>query len=353
MSTLDRVRKTQLRNALVAAFPTPNDFAIFVDDQLGENVHAILPPGGLVQNAFDLIRWTEGRGRLNELIEGARVQNPRSPALLEFLADSGLNAAASVPRASLQTIFGANVALLNITQWRIGLEEREWQVGRVERDGNARGTAFLVGPDLILTNYHVVADVVGSSALHWGVRFDYRAGPDGVAVDAGVLIPFADAWLVDHTPHSPLDIIPLGQRYGQEPESGYLDFALIRLGRRIGDEPRRPKAVEARGWIRVPSHPTEWGHILGIGILQHPFGWPLRLALGFPPDLKHNPARTRVRYPIPTDQGSSGSPVFDTRWNLVALHHSGDPDFAQPNFNEAIPIDLIAARPAVRAALPP
>jgi V8-like Glu-specific endopeptidase len=31
----------------------------------------------------------------------------------------------------------------------------------------------------------------------------------------------------------------------------------------------------------------------------------------------------RVQYLTDTEPGSSGSPVFDSQWRLVALHHSG------------------------------
>ena len=32
---------------------------------------------------------------------------------------------------------------------------------------------------------------------------------------------------------------------------------------------------------------------------------------------------TRMHYRSPTEGGSSGSPVFDKQWNLIALHHAG------------------------------
>jgi hypothetical protein len=40
-----------------------------------------------------------------------------------------------------------------------------------------------------------------------------------------------------------------------------------------------------------------------------------------------------VHYRSPTEPGSSGSPVFDHQWNLIALHHSGS--FALPRLNNA------------------
>jgi V8-like Glu-specific endopeptidase len=53
---------------------------------------------------------------------------------------------------------------------------------------------------------------------------------------------------------------------------------------------------------------------------------------------------TRMQYRVNTEGGSSGAPCFNTEWQLVALHHSGDPNFEvdhKPTYNEGIPVGAI------------
>jgi V8-like Glu-specific endopeptidase len=58
-----------------------------------------------------------------------------------------------------------------------------------------------------------------------------------------------------------------------------------------------------------------------VNIIQHPGGGPKQIGL------YHNTVayvgEGRVQYLTDTLPGSSGAPVFDGSWNVVALHHSG------------------------------
>jgi V8-like Glu-specific endopeptidase len=84
-------------------------------------------------------------------------------------------------------------------------------------------------------------------------------------------------------------------------------------------------------------------------IAQHPYGMPLKLAVDTAAVLAVNPGGTRVRYATTTEAGSSGSPVFDLNWNLVALHHFGDPAWNRPPaYNQGVPIDQVRARITAR-----
>lgn len=50
----------------------------------------------------------------------------------------------------------------------------------VKRNFNALGTGFLVGPDVVLTNWHVVMDLVSTNLTgDLAFRFDFAAAPGG------------------------------------------------------------------------------------------------------------------------------------------------------------------------------
>jgi hypothetical protein len=81
-------------------------------------------------------------------------------------------------------------------------------------------------------------------------------------------------------------------------------------------------------------------------ILQHPDGDPKRLA--FVRNRITSIAARRVHYLTDTKAGSSGSPVFDARGKLIALHRSGGTPHklagANPvKKNEGVRLDVIAA----------
>ena len=66
---------------------------------------------------------------------------------------------------------------------------------------------------------------------------------------------------------------------------------------------------------------------------------------------------SRLHYRSPTEPGSSGSPVFDSQWQLIGLHHAGNVAMRRLNgkagtypANEALRIDAIAMR--LRRAVP-
>jgi hypothetical protein len=256
-------------------------------------------------------------------------------------------AAAPATSAGLERTVKAHLPFLDVGLWRQQLFKQEGRVCRVEVNGSPLGTGFLVGPDVVLTNYHVMEWVIASPALAAGVRlrFDLRVLGNGLQSEGTLVGLNAADWLVDHSPFTAAE--KQGRPDDVPPSPDELDHALIRLDRAFGAEPADPgnAEVEARGWVAVPTAAPAMAAGMPIFILQHPLAQPLKLAIDTQGVQVVNPGGTRVRYATNTESGSSGSPCFDTNWGLVALHHYGDPAFQHPaTYNQGIPIWAIRER---------
>jgi hypothetical protein len=230
------------------------------------------------------------------------------------------------------------LAKLDVRVWQERLSRIERQVCRVELEGNALGTGFLVGPDAVLTNWHVYEMAKSADKVaQLGCRFDYVRLPSG-EIEPGQLVMLGGAGL-DTSPYSAAE--KTGTPDNPLPTLDELDYALLHLASRVGDQ-----EVEGapRGWITLPKAVLPLPADAPILIVQHPEGAPMKLALDTQAVVGLNGNGTRIRYRTNTDPGSSGSPVFTMDWDIVALHHYGDPNWQKPLFNQGVPIELIRAR---------
>jgi V8-like Glu-specific endopeptidase len=250
-------------------------------------------------------------------------------------AEAPTNAAAP----GLQRNVRPYLAKLDVLVWQSRLMKIERQVCRVELEGNALGTGFLVGPDAVLTNWHVfdIAKQAGKVGK-LGCRFDYVRLPSGKD-DPGQLIMVDGAKAVDTSPYSAAE--KTAKPDDPLPTLDELDYALLPLTSRVGEQ--QVDGAE-RGWIPLPKAVLPLAADAPILIVQHPEGAPMKLALDTQAVIGMNGNKTRLRYRTNTDPGSSGSPVFTMDWDIVALHHYGDPKYLNPLFNQGVPIELIRQR---------
>lgn len=159
-------------------------------------------------------------------------------------------------------------------------------------------TGFLVGPQLLLTNWHVFSDA--AEARGNGANFFHERGESGVAVG------------------ETFEIDPDYFFFSQE----RLDFALVGLksasvtGKSLADVDPVPM-TEAPAKILVGQP---------VNIIQHPDGGPKTWVTMNENRLIDITDDGFLQYTADTLQGSSGSPVFSKAWELVGLHHSGVPE---------------------------
>lgn len=335
----------RLSEALRAAYPVRR-FAEMLRFRLDKRLEEISLGADYREIVFDTMMAAESEGWTAELVLAARQSNPGNAALLAFAQEVTL--APGGPQ--LERTVKTKNPFIDVEIFRTRLGEVETQVCRIEIDtpqGTVYGTGFLLGPDLVLTNHHVMDQVIAGKVPPKAAlfRFDYKRLASSV-VSQGCVFHLADEWLVDCSPPSEIDLQP-------EPKQGVpaadeLDYALVRLDGTPGStaagakpEPNAPP----RGWIKLgkPAAPQAESPML---IMQHPDSAPLKLALDMSGVIGANGNGTRLKYTVNTEGGSSGAPCFNVDWELVALHHSGDPNFDpdhKPEYNEGIPIDAILA----------
>jgi hypothetical protein len=352
-----------LADALAKAFPDPNALNQMLTARLDQPLNAIAAPYPLTAATFEVVTFYLAKGHVLRLIAAARASQPDNPAL-SLVAERFHLSTPTPPQPQLEKIVKKTSVPFPVAVWRERLAKREVCVCRIELPASAGlvcGTGFLVGADLVLTNHHVMAPAISHQAgTYTGkglsvdpkkviVRFDYKQLDDKTPVNAGVEVRLADDWLVDSSPPSAVDVqVPRVDT----PALEELDYALVRLAEPIGAAPiALGKDTDAgskpRGWIELPEAEWPFADHTSLFIIQHPDGSPMALALDLEARMQVNANKTRVTYQTGTQPGSSGAPCFNQFWDLIALHHAGDPlypELAPGAFNEGIPIHRIVER---------
>jgi endonuclease G len=209
---------------------------------------------------------------------------------------------AVVARSLLERVIEGN-DLVGINYLSIGTF-RARSVCRIHlRDQSGRtvgfGTGFLVAPGVVMTNHHVIASA--EEARSSLAEFDYEY--DAAGIDKAVV---TFALRVD------LPVIPVQG----------LDFCLVAVAPRSVNG---KTAISDFGW--VPLNPTPGKAFVGeyLTIVQHPGGERKQVCVRENKLIKYDENARTLWYKTDTVAGSSGSPVFNQAWQVVALHHSGVP----------------------------
>ncbi|HKP52946.1 MAG TPA: effector-associated domain EAD1-containing protein [Chloroflexia bacterium] len=360
--TLSSEQYEQLNNALVDAFPSRAKLARLVKFKFNRLLAAISDESDITQVVFTLIQTAEAEGWTRDLIGKAYEANPGNPHLHEIAEKVSIAPSMSgvSDAPELERMLTSMRSFLDPTALRERMGKTEPTICQVEvaASGNTiYGTGFLVGPDTLITNYHVVEAVIqgaagkvdrkGRSAQPGDVvlRFDYRKLRDGTTLNGGKVCRLANDWLIDYSEDSYLDAVPPPKPDVPQPDQ--LDYALLRVAGRPGDEkltgPGSDDDDPVRGFLK-PEGNYDYSPDATLAIMQHPNREPLKVVQMPNGIIAVNANKTRILHRVDTLGGSSGSPCFDGDWKLIALHHSGDPNFApdhKPTYNEAIPFTAI------------
>lgn len=194
--------------------------------------------------------------------------------------------------------------------WYVTGLERATAVAKIyDRVDNGVGTGFLVkGSDIhpsisqdwvFITNAHVISD----DPLEQNRSSD----------DPKALAP-EDATIIFQAGSDAGKKFTVDQLIFTSPRTE-LDCSIVSLTQPLSfDKPYRIAQS-------LPMIHPEKDHRVRVYIIGHPKGGKLAFSLHDNALLDHQ--MPKVHYRAPTEGGSSGSPVFNANWDLIALHHMG------------------------------
>lgn len=301
-------QRKQLNEALLQAFPDEGELERLVSFGLNENLYA-LSHGNLTNRVFQLVRWAEAKGRLDELLLTACDHCPNHPALqaiIEQLQPAQFDWWDK--EEGLEGIVYDTIKFAHAEHLFERFRKYTHTICRIEMPvGLPIGTGFLLGPDLLITNYHVLLPALGNPARSEQIvfRFNYKVEKEGNRLNNGREYSLAtvDNWPETGSVTRDLDYILV--RIKEKEKQGN-DLEVNVSAGRLWLTPRR--------YIFTPGEP--------LFILQHPQGIPLQFASGSVTSLRLD--RTRIYYTANTLNGSSGSPCLASDGSLVALHCRND-----------------------------
>jgi V8-like Glu-specific endopeptidase len=290
---------SQLRDAMAAIIPFSND-ALPVLTDAGINWTTIILSQNPITLWHNILIYADSNGEINTLIETLLIRYPKNPHLVAFKQQldysngpdmATLGWKAPVEKEMLEKITGNTSTLLPISFLELGLKKAK-SVARVlikKSAGTEAGTGFLLPNNLFLTNHHVIGDTATAQIAQ--IQFGFEK-----SITGGDLLPVEFA-LDPSTPNN----------FATSEKN---DWTAVRIK---GDANKDFGAIELKA---VTAGKNDF-----VNIIQHPGGQAKQIGM------YHNMVTYSdndiLQYLTDTEPGSSGSPVFNSQWEVVALHHSG------------------------------
>jgi len=239
------------------------------------------------------ISYVQSRTSIKEIEKAAKVAD---------YDESGYSGMSSIERHDAKTIvkdvepYLVDVYFLEVAQAAAAT------VGRVvDNAEDAKGSGFMISKDLFITNNHVINDQSKAQALF--VEFNYELD---VMRTPKPITRFA------------LDPTKFFMTSPKLPKG--LDFTIVALGARVFGQGK----LSDFGYCPLKGD-IKNKHALGTlaNIIQHPEGNFKQISI------RKNLLAARndevLHYYTEAEKGSSGAPVFNYRWEPIALHRAGAP----------------------------
>ncbi len=227
------------------------------------------------------------------------MENPARPWIAEL--DTARRDRFERRRGGAEAVQGSSVDFQPIAFLSEGARVSD-AIAYVAAPGSA-GSGFMISPCLFITNQHVLA--TKEDAAGGVIEFHYQDDQDGQRLGTTRFRLAPELFFVS------------------SPEVGGLDYTVVAVGERMSGE------TDLRDFHYCPISDRDDKHARGmpVNIIQHPQQRPKAVVLRN--NLLTMTTDEALLYETDSDVGSSGSPVFNDAWDVIALHHYGEPFVAK------------------------
>jgi endonuclease G, mitochondrial len=171
-------------------------------------------------------------------------------------------------------------------------------VFRIDLAGQGFGTGFLIAPRVLLTNHHVLPDAGTAGSARANFHYEINLADINVGPVVYALRPSELFYTLDD-----------------------LDFAVVAVEPQSTDG---ATALSSFGCLPILETVGKVSEGEWLTIIQHPDGGRKKICVRENQFIKRDDKY--LWYTTDTKPGSSGSPVFNNDWYVVALHHAGVPE---------------------------
>lgn len=261
-----------------------------IDQELAREIKQARPAGAPLLHAEAILRRSEAPGRIEARLKLIEPLERDPHGLERILGTSDLVSTNFLLRA-----LRASAAVAKLRA-RLPDGSAEWA-----------GTGFLVAPGLLVTNNHVLpAEEAAALTI---AEFNFEHDLNGVELPRRVFNLMPSVLFYTDRDHDVSFVEVAPRAFDGTPLS---DFGYLPL------LPRTGKGID-----------REW-----VSMIQHPKGQPKQIAIRNSQivalddtDILGIDLERFIHYTTDSEPGSSGSPVLNDQWQVVALHHRAVPDY--------------------------
>jgi V8-like Glu-specific endopeptidase len=243
---------------------------------------------GLITQEGGRVEFAKLRKRLLIII------NDKVPIEIHFQTMLGkLNTSIykTTTNTNLEKILGPINHLVKTNWLQRGIEASKSVCKVVLRDGE-QGTGFLLKGGYLMTNFHVIPNKEKASECK--IIFDYEEDLFGNVKKQSEFL-----------------LEPEGAKFSNLQK---YDYAYIKV------KDNRDNPLSQWGYLDLDTF-TDPQVGNPVSIIQHPFGQTKQIAVTSNKIIEKDGCK--LFYQTDTERGSSGSPVFNQDWKVIALHHAG------------------------------